>query len=193
MIFSLAVRVALDSLPAPSFDVVARPNDWTKPQAIAATAEGGASEQAIDNSEYWAALDQMLEATGGIQRRTKKVVKGQNLWVPLTTDGAVYVVAYRAFSHPAQVGAYIGIYGEKRQTYWDRLTALRPVLEAGFGASLRWEENRTGSVFKIIPDPLMLAPDSPDRYAQLQWLEKRINRLAEIFQAPVRGVDEGVA
>ena len=183
-----AVRIA-NSLPAPLFDVVARPNDWTKPQAIAAPSDGSPTEQNADNVEYWFALDQKLETDGVLQRRSKKAVKGQNLWIPLTNDGAVYIVVYRAFSNPAQVGAYIGIYGDNRKTYWDRLNLARSQIDLQFGSALRWEENRTGSVYKVIPDPLLITPETSDRQNQLDWLVSRINQLAEVFRDPIQGND----
>jgi hypothetical protein len=102
-----AVKIG-DSAPAPLFDVVARPNEWTKPQVITSTSEVTVTEAHDQNILFWAEVDAALEKKGGIQRRVKKSVKGSNLWIPLSNDSSVYIVVFRSISQGIQLGAYLG-------------------------------------------------------------------------------------
>ena len=86
-----AVKIA-DSIPAPLFNVVAKPNEWEKLAAERTSNSQEETELHQENRRYWELIDDLLESKGGISRRVKQSVKGQNLWLPSTNDGGVYVV-----------------------------------------------------------------------------------------------------
>ena len=186
-----AVRIG-DSLPAPLFDVVAKPNNFSRLSSD--HEKEAASAESDDNIAFWAALDAILEARGGIRRRVSKSVKGQNLWIPLTNDSAAYIVVYRAFSGLPQIGAYVGLYGDHRHRYWDALLAAKDQLEAAYPqAKFRWDAGKNGSVFKLIPEPLPLSQIDGSRERQLEWLADRIGLLATSVQPILTaGVSESV-
>ncbi|MEQ8738946.1 MAG: hypothetical protein RID59_10345, partial [Hoeflea sp.] len=104
-----AVKIG-ESDVAPLFDVVAKPNEWTKPETISGAKRAELSEENMENIEFWNQIDDELEKRGKIQRKIKKEVKGTNLWIPISSDGSVYIVLYRALSGTARVGVYLGIY-----------------------------------------------------------------------------------
>ena len=174
-----AVRIG-DSAAAPLFDVVARPNDWTKPQVISQSAESVVNGLSEQNIVFWSALDVALESRGKVKRRIKKSVKGSNLWIPVTNDSAVYIVVYRSNTQGLQLGAYLGIYGPERNVYWDALNAQKTAVDSSFGTPLRWEANRSGSVFYVASEPLKVA-DGSDMTQQIDWLVQRINKYAEVL------------
>jgi hypothetical protein len=95
-------------------------------------------------------MDAELAKSSIVQRRVKQAVKGQTLWVPLTTDGAVYVVLWRSLGRKPHVGAYLAVYGENRDIYWTALTAAKADFEAALGSTLEWSTNKAGTVHKII-------------------------------------------
>jgi hypothetical protein len=187
-----AVRIG-DSLPAPLFDVVAKPNDWTKLSSDVAKPNVELTALQNENADFWQAFDQRLALDGGVERRVKSAVKGQTLWIPLAPGGAAYVVAWRSMSAKPHVGAYIGIYGDDRGRFWDRIQAERNDLETAYGGKLDWQQNRSGSVFKVVSDVLPSAPDRADWPAQHQWLANRVNDLARAFGHVVRDVASQLA
>ena len=174
-----AVKIG-DSAPAPLFDVVARPNEWTKPQGISNSSEGAITDLNEQNITFWSALDEALEKSGKAKRRIKKSVKGSNIWIPLSNDSAVYIVVYRATTQGLQFGVYLGIYGPDRDAYWTALNGQKAVIDAAFGTPLRWEANRSGSVLYVSSDRLD-AKDVGDTVEQIDWIVQRINKYAEIL------------
>jgi len=182
-----AVRIG-DSLPAPLFDIVAKPNDWEKLAADRTSNDVASTELQSDNLAYWERMDAMLAAGASVQRRVKQPVKGQNLWIPLTSDGAVYIVLWRSLGQKQYVGAYLAIYGENRQAYWEALTAGRAGFDAAFGDGLEWMTNKTGTVHKIVA-PTFPSPSASEHWdEQHSWLRNVVDRLAEIFQPVVLAV-----
>jgi hypothetical protein len=179
-----AVRIG-DSLPAPLFDIVAKPNDWEKLAADRTAGDVVNTELHVDNIAYWEGVDSVLAQGAALQRRSKQSVKGQNLWIPLTSDGAVYIVLWRSLGQKQYVGAYLGIYGENRASYWEALTAAQAELDGGFGEPLDWSTNKTGTVHKIIA-PTFPSPSSSDNWnRQHLWLRDKVDRFANVFQPVV--------
>lgn len=179
-----AVRIG-ESLPAPLFDVVAKPNDWDKLAADRTANDPAVSEMQADNTAYWEAMDRALAERGTLQRRVRQPVKGQNLWIPMTTDGAVYIVLWRSLGQKQFVGVYLGIYGDNREYYWDALKADRGAIELALGERLEWSTNKTGTVHKIIAPTLPSPPSRENWPAQHAWLVDLVNRFAMVFQPPI--------
>ncbi|HYI39432.1 MAG TPA: DUF4268 domain-containing protein [Allosphingosinicella sp.] len=179
-----AVRIG-ESLPAPLFDVVAKPNDWEKLAADRTASDPAATGMQAEAIAYWEAMDKMLADGGALQRRVRQPVKGQNLWIPMTSDGAVYIVLWRALGQKQCVGAYLAIYGNNREYYWDALKAARQTLDLEFGEPLEWSTNKTGTVHKIIARAFPSPPASEHWDAQQRWLLQKVNRFAEVFQPTI--------
>ena len=174
-----AVRIGQSEI-APLFDVVAKPNEWTKPELSSPRDQTALSRENEENIEFWSNLDAALETKGVVQRRVKKSVKGPNLWIPLASDGSVYIVAYRALSGSPTVGVYLGVYGEHLAHYGSILKQAHGVSEDPIIAAGNWEKNRTETVEKLIAEPLSI--DGLDQATQIEWLVDRINSFAEEFQ-----------
>lgn len=182
-----AVRTG-NSEPAPLFDIVSSPNDWIKPSSLPA---GGSPQIMLENNEnieFWGLLDEALARTGLVQRKVRKQVKGQNLWIPLTTDGGVYIVCYRALGQKPGVGVYLGLYEKDRDSYWEEVQNLLPTINGMFDDKLRLETNSTRSVHKVIIDQFNSSPDKENWPTQIEWLVAEINKYASAFGEPLKKI-----
>ncbi|MEQ8411976.1 MAG: hypothetical protein RIB52_10505 [Erythrobacter sp.] len=176
-----AVKIG-ESDVAPLFDVVAKPNEWTKPETISGAKRAELSEENMENIEFWNQIDDELEKRGKIQRKIKKEVKGTNLWIPISSDGSVYIVLYRALSGTARVGVYLGIYSEYMPYYSSRLRSIPPesICEAIRGGKWTMNAKQTVDSYQISPMPMA----GKDQGELVGWLVDRANDLAEAFLQP---------
>lgn len=183
-----AVRIG-DSEPAPLFDIVSSPNDWIKPSSFSA----GVSPQLVmennDNIAFWGLLDEALAQNGMVQRKVRKQVKGPNLWIPLTTDGAAYIVCYRMLGRKPGVGVYLGLYGQNHDFYFDEVQNLQPTINRIFDNKLRLETNGSRTVHKALTDQQHSSPDQKNWPEQIEWLVTEINKFVQAFGQPLKTID----
>jgi hypothetical protein len=178
-----AVRIGASDI-APLFNVVAKPNEWTKPERVAAAKQDDLTDWHVQNIEFWNKVDASLETRGLVKRRVKKEVKGSNLWIPLSTDGSTYIVCFRALSGKPRVGCYIGVYGTLMPHYSQILRAVdlsvsHPALINGV-----WTLNAKGTVdsFSLPTTPI----DEKSEAEVVECLVEQVNLLASAFLEPTR-------
>lgn len=178
-----AVRIG-DSMPTPMFDVVVKPNEWTKvapPPAATASVE---SEYSASNLRFWAAFHDRLRQEGGPLRKTDRPLKDSNYWAPLTNDGRCYLNAWRSQSRSPGVGVFLGFYNAGAEQAFAAMGARRDELEATFGEKLDWSANKGRTVFKISAASLGAPTDEADWPKQHAWLAGRMIRMRDVFAAP---------
>jgi hypothetical protein len=177
-----AVRIGNSDV-APLFNVVAKPNEWTKPERVAAVKQDALTDWHLQNIEFWNAMDAALQGRGLVQRRVKKEVRGSNFWIPLSSDGSVYIVCYRALSGKPRVGCYIGIYGTQMPHYAAALravdlTACDPAILAG-----NWTLNNKETVDSFnLPATVI---DEKSDLSITEHLVDQVNLLSSAFLQPV--------
>ncbi len=178
-----AVRIG-DSIPAPLFDVVVRPNEWIKvaPQSVSAAAVE--SEYNASTLRFWAAFHDRLREAGGPLRKIDRPLKHSNYWAPLTSDGRCYLNAWRSQGRTPGVGAFLGFYNAGAEQAFAEMAACRDELEAAFGEKLEWSINKGRTVFKIVAASLGAPTDEADWSRQHAWLVERMIRMRDTFAAP---------
>jgi len=177
-----AVRIGTSDV-APLFDVVAKPNEWTKPKAAGAAKQAELSDYNLANINFWNLFDAALDDDGKIKRRIKKEVKGPNFWIPLSSDGAVYLVCFRSMSGNPRVGCYLAIYGEQLQHYSEALKGLNPQVASETLSSGTWALNSKGSVETFSLPSIPITQESQANV--IETLVARVNALASVFSDPV--------
>jgi hypothetical protein len=178
-----AVRIGASDI-APLFNVVAKPNEWTKPERIDAIKQEGLTDWHVQNIQFWNAVDAALEVRGLVKRRVKKEVKGSNLWIPLSTDGSVYIVCYRALSGKPRIGCYVGIYGSEMQHYSRALRDVDLTASDLRLSSGEWSlnEKRTVDSFSL---PVTMIEQRSDGEL-VECLVDQVNLLASAFLGPTK-------
>lgn len=181
-----AVRIG-DSVPAPQFNVVAKPNSWTR-AVLAPTNEpvGVLSEIALSNIDYWEAFHVAAGIAGAPLRKIDRPLKDTNYWVPIAENGNAYLSAYRSHARKASIGVFLGLYNDPMTFVSERLAEQRTELDEAFGDQLDWARNREGVVSKIvIKAPVTDPKDRGDWPRQHGWMIEHLKSFSRVFMPAV--------
>lgn len=180
-----AVRIG-DSVPAPVFTVVARPNNWARQVRDAATAPG---PDALKNIAYWAAFNLVAEAKG-LRANPRRETKGNNIYVLLQRSEMVeaYASAYLSRSKAGEIGAYLYLKAPDGET----MDAWRAIFEPKlselsevFGAPLRVSGQRGTRLIWILCSLAAHPDESSDWERQHDWLAEHMIRMRHLYREQI--------
>ncbi|MCY4007124.1 MAG: DUF4268 domain-containing protein [Rhodobacteraceae bacterium] len=179
-----------DSSAAPKFNIVSKPNDWSRSVAQAARAidETELSELRIMQRDYWAAFHRVLESQGGAVSGKRK---------PQPQSWMSYSIGRREMNlgttmirskNRIRVELYLGT--EQAKAFFHLLRAQKDDIERELGSSLEWEElpDRRDSRIAVYLDKTD-PEDREDWTRQHSWLAKSINDLHRVFVGRVKSLD----
>lgn len=177
-----------ESVAAPKFNVVSKPNDWSKSVAKGSRSlDGGElSEVRTMQLEYWEALNSALDDIGGPVRGNRK---------PQALSYMSYAIGRTNFRLNAVMGrqqrrvrVQLEIWGRDARAYVERLREQEVTIQAELDKELEWE---TFSVHNYVSinlndhDP----EDRDDWPYQHQWLATNLNKLHGVFADRVRRLE----
>lgn len=188
-----AVEVELwrigQSAPAPKFNVVSKPNDWTR--AVTANVVAPSEEMTEHQRRlvaFWTGFAASLPEGGVLPRKAP----GKMSWTEypigrtylhlsaVVNATAGYLRAEVYIDHPTKGVA---------NRWFALLEARKAELEAAFGAPLDWQALPGSRACRICIDrPLPDFADETAWPAHFAWLGDALRRLHATFQAPVRGL-----
>lgn len=180
-----AVRIG-DSVPAPVFTVVARPNNWARQVRDAAAAPG---PDALRNIAYWAAFNLVAEDKG-LRANPRRETRGNNIYVLLQRSEAVeaYASAYISRSRTGEIGAYLylkapdgDVMDRWREVFEPRLAELSDA----FGEPLRVSGQKGAKLIWILCSLAADPDDASDWARQHDWLADRMIRIRRLYQDSV--------
>jgi hypothetical protein len=182
-----------DSQPAPRFNLVSKPNDWSRAIGKAARRldDEPISELKAQQKRYWEAFRERLKNAASKLRPRKP--RPQH-WTTLGIGRAGIHLAAKVNTTEKLIGAELYFGDENAKSYFQKLEAEKSNIEAEFGAALSWEPlpDRKGAriaVYKTDVDPT----DETDWAAQHEWLVTSLNNLDGVFRARVSNLDAGEA
>lgn len=179
-----------DSHAAPKFNIVSKPNDWSHSVAQAARAidDTELSETRLKQREYWAALNSVLEAAGGLISGNKKPQPQSWMGHPIGRSG--FNLSSTMIRPKNQVRAELYISGDRAKAFFGLLKSQKDAVERELGYQLDWEElpsrrdSRISSYLNEV-DP----EDRADWPRQHEWLAKRLNDMHRVFAHRVSELD----
>lgn len=121
-----------DSLPAPKFNVVGRPNDWAK--TLKATE--GLSETKKLQLEFWQAFSDHAFAKQEFRRCFSPRKAQPQHWYDLSVGSSTYHISLTANTQKKRLGAEIYITDDK--ALFEKFRARRADIEAELGMPLEW-------------------------------------------------------
>ena len=121
-----------DSLPAPKFNVVERPNDWAK--NMKATA--GLSETQRLQVDYWQAFNDFTSVKSDFLKIFKLRKPQPQHWYDLSVGSSIYHISLTANSQKKRLGAELYINNNK--AVFEKFEANKTEIEQELGMTLEW-------------------------------------------------------
>ena len=175
---------------APKFNVVAKPNDWSRSVARAARSidESELPETRIMQRAYWDALNAALDqAKGPVSGARKPQLKS---WMRYSIGKSDFSLGAAIAVTKRQIRTYLRIAGETPKASFHLLLEQADEIKQELGYPLVWNQEPTGrrgrvSVYLNDVDPR----DEADWPRQHEWLVTRINDMHRAFAQRVKSLD----
>ena len=128
------------SLAAPKFNVISKPNDWSRSIAQAARSieDSGVSETKALQQAYWSAFNTALDkAEGPVLGNRKPQSKS---WMAFPIGRSQFNLGTTITRSKREISAYLYIKGVHAKTFFHLLTEQKDAIERELGYPLQWEE-----------------------------------------------------
>lgn len=179
-----------DSLVAPKFNVVSKPNDWSRSVAQAARAidEVDLSEIKTLQLEYWTEFHAALKKENGPISGNRK--PQPQSWMAYSVGRTYFNLGTAMLRPKKQIRVELYIEGENAKAFFNLLQQQEDEIKEELGYSLAWEElpNRRDSRIAYYLDNVN-PEEKADWQRQHDWLAKHINDMYRIFASRVRALD----
>lgn len=179
-----------DSPAAPKFNIVSKPNDWSRSVAQAARAidESELSDTRLKQRSYWDAFHQALDKAAGPVSGTRK--PQPQSWMGYSIGRTGFNLGAVMIRPKGQIRAELYIAGDQAKSFFHLLQEQKQAIEQELGYELDWEElpNRRDcriSVYMTNVDP----EDERDWPRQHEWLAAKVNDFHRAFINRVRDLD----
>ena len=171
-----------DSVAAPKFNVVCKPNDWSR-SVKRALDDGSLSPLQVTQKKYWEAFHRVLDAAGGDVSGSRK---------PRPTNWMSYSVGRGGFSllglrnkQRQRISASLYLSDENAKAFFTLLRRDQPSIEQELGQRFVWREMRKQCQIvihleNVDPD------DESDWPRQHEWLAKQINEMHRTFAPRIK-------
>lgn len=171
-----------DSSPAPMFNIVSKPNDWTK-QVKRSTTSQSATETKLLQQEYWQGLKDFMEAR-------KSFVKMQNPqlqhWTNIAIGRSNFHISATVNSRDNSINIWLNILGEKAKENFDKLyqTAFENSLTE-VNKDLIWDKMDGRKMSAVTLKSSGNFTNRSDWDNQFLWFKDNLERFTKYFKPKV--------
>ncbi|CAN5619560.1 DUF4268 domain-containing protein [soil metagenome] len=171
-----------DSLPAPRFNVIAKPNDWSKDVKSAAKSNVEIGEFGLLRQEYWQDFKNFLEAEKSFLR-TRKPPHG------LYYDFAIGKSGFGLNANvvgKGKIATNLWLSGSKHKENFDRLRNNcyeNSILE--FGNEIVWSRNDGNNSSQVFISCNSNYTDKEDWLNQFAWLKGNLEKISNFFKPEI--------
>lgn len=178
-----------DSPAAPKFNVVSKPNDWSRSTSEAKRVAAGddISDTKALQLEYWQALNAHIEQRGGpIRTRTGRPQHWQNYSVGRTG----FRITASVNSRENRIRTELFMHSDDAKAFFNLLLEQRPEIESEFGTRLEWDElpGRKGARISVSIDSADCAQRN-DWDRQHEWLAQQLERFHRVFSNRIKRLE----
>ncbi|TXN29109.1 DUF4268 domain-containing protein [Methylobacterium sp. WL19] len=177
-----------DSPPAPRFNVIASPNDWTRQARVATrnVGEVALAERHHVRLAYWASFGEFLKArnTGFRIKRANK-----DHWFEFPIGRSGFVISSTISTDKQRIGVELYIANDPSKRAFKALLDQKDAAELEFGEELSWQELPGKkacriALFRSATDP----SDETSREGQHAWMLEKMERFRAVFSSRVKGL-----
>lgn len=180
--------------PAPRFNVVSKPNDWSRSvRETARREQEGDSELSQVRFEFWSAFGAWLSERRRL--RARKPNSSQWMDFPLGTKHAHLVAIASTWSsvkgsNLPQLRVEVALHRPEAKEWYDRLEKQKHEIEPLVGEPLFWHNPPESKSAKVYVETEADFTNRALWPGQFEWLETRLVRLREVF-GPLFKVEAG--
>jgi len=168
---------------APDFNIVSKPNDWSK--AVKNTAKRGElTETKIFQLDYWNAFKEMMKESRSQMKIPTPTAQG---WLVLSIGRSGFQIVTRVTIREKQIGCYLNILGQDRLPLFDLLLQQhKSQVDGLFDGQLDWRrmEDRKESHIELYHD--CDPAKQSDWPAQYLWLKTNVEKLYGVFNPIIK-------
>jgi hypothetical protein len=183
-----ALRIG-DSMPAPAFSVVAKPNNWARRvNAVAReTTSGELAERHKLRLAYWGSFSRFLEErTVAFRIRTPN----KDHWREFPIGRSGFVISCTITMSKQRIGVELYAHNDPMKVAFHQLKAERSLIEQEFGAELDWQELPGKKAFRVATFLENVdASDEANFNRFHEWMLDRMNMFRSVFTDRVRNLD----
>lgn len=168
-----------DSKPAPLFNLVSKPNDWSK-QVKKSTSNSSASKNQLAQQNYWTELKSYLE-------KNKSIIKMQTPpaqhWTNISIGKSDFSISATVSSRDKTIGIWLNILGRNAKENFDKLYS------AGYEKSfnevnqdLNWDRMEGRKMCAVILKTSGDFSNSDDWDNQFEWFKTNLEKYHKFFK-----------
>ena len=178
------------SVPAPKFNIVSKPNDWSRSvsQAARAIDEGELSATRGMQLAYWTAFRAVLDKSAGPVSSNRKPPTRSAIHYPIGRTG--FRLGAGMTRQQRQIWAELYLSKQNAKAFFHLLQEQKEEIEAELGDTLDWREIRGGNDSRIVIYLDDVDPEAEEDWPrQHEWLAARLNDLHRVFANRVKELD----
>ena len=177
-----------DSPAAPKFNVVSKPNDWSRSVAQAARTidDSPLTETRLLQRDYWKAFLSVLDKASGPLSGNRKAQAQSWMDYPIGRTGFRLVTTMALRDQEIRADVYIA--GATAKQFFALLQEQKDDVEQELGFSLEWKESRQDCRILVClrdADP----KKESDWQRQHLWLVEKLNEMHRVFAPRIRSLD----
>ena len=173
-----------NSDPAPKFNVVSKPNDWSRTVAAQSTEALTPTKQL--QLEYWTAFRDVLVSAEGPARPTKPLPQH---WMNVSAGRGGFKFAAIADTRTPEIRTELYIDIQGAQGYFESLRQERQVIEKELGFRFDWQPLHGRKACRLVVTKGFDPKDKSTWPEQHQWLARHVNRMHEVLTPRVRTLE----
>jgi hypothetical protein len=176
-----------NSAPAPKFNIVSRPNTWTKEVRESTHQKGELTHVKKQQLAYWSAFKEFMDTR-------KSAVKCQNgspqHWVNMSMGKSGFWLTARVNSLKSVISADFRFKTQSTKAIYFSFFSDKEAIEAEFGGALEWNELPDGKEsYVTVTKEKSDFRNEQDWKNQFTWLAERLDKLDSVFRKRVRQLD----
>ena len=178
-----------ESPAAPKFNIVSKPNDWSRSvgQAARRIMDEPLSPKQEINLRYWGALRDHLLKTASTIRPVKPQ---KDNWTSYGVGRTGFALVATVNHRESRTCVEVWIGSDDAKKYFNLLKDEKPEIEREFGSPLDWQElpDRIGSriaIYRHNADPA----DEGDWERQHAWIKEMLERFDKTFRGRIKALD----
>ena len=176
-----------DSAPAPKFNIVCRPNTWSKSVRNSTPGDGELPETKRQQLQYWTAFKEFMDERKG-------PLKCQNgspqHWVNMTLGRSGFWLTARVNSVKSRVSADFRVKTPHSKAPYQAFAIEKETIEKEFGSELEWRElpdNKESYVTTTLENADFR--NQADWPRQFEWLAIKLEAMDKVFRERVKKLE----